>query len=265
MRDVSWWLGESAIRIGSLWVPARQAEAVLANYTKQLFCLTGHEQFPYAFRGSATALRFFDRCFLLWCRHQTKEYAPNDVTIPIEGGKIVASGSRFVFVDEAKGDWDEDYADLCATEFVIENYGSPNLEAAFFPLLEDDAWKGSADAQFYLFGYPTELRSVDYELPHVHMRQIVTSAEYNRRSNSQYLHSLKITGKKSFAQDGLSGGPVYHVARGKDGYHIGLAGIMMRGGNHHIHFIDVRFVFSLLKYAEQSASSGMPERAPDIA
>jgi hypothetical protein len=249
IRNLSTWVGASAVRIGRLWVPGRQAETMLANYTKQTFCLTGHEQYPYSFLGSATAVRFADRCFLLWCRHQTRDYAPNDVTIPIEGGTILVSGSRLLFVNEDQDSADEEFKDLYAMEFVVENYKSPNLESAFFPLREDDAWKGNVDANFYLFGFPTELRSVDYDMPHVHVRQVVTSADYNGPSHARYLHSLKITGKKSFTQDGLSGGPVYHIAKDQDGFHIGLAGIMVRGGNDYVHFIDVRFVLSLLRSA----------------
>jgi hypothetical protein len=249
IRNLSGWVGASAVRIGKLWVPGRQAETTLGTYTKQTFCLTGHEQCPYSFLGSATAVRFAGRCFLLWCRHQTRDYAPNDVTIPIEGGKILVSGSRLLFVNEDQHSADEEFKDLYAMEFVIENYKSPNLESAFFPLREDDAWNGNADAKFYLFGFPTELRSVDYEVPHVHVGQVVTSADYDRPSHARYLHSLKITGKKSFRADGLSGGPVYHIAKDRDGFHIGLAGIMVRGGSDFIHFIDVRFVMSLLRSA----------------
>lgn len=246
IRDLSNWIGASAVRIGRLWVPGRQAETTLANYTKQIFCLTGHAQYPYSFLGSATAVRLAERCFLLWCRHQTKQYAPNDVTIPIEGGKTLVSGSRYLFVNEDGANENEEYRDLCAMEFVAKDYRSPNIEAGFFPLLTNDAWQGNVDAQFYLFGFPTELRLVDYELPHVHVRQVVTSADYFGKSQAQYLHSLKITGKKSFGPDGLSGGPVYHIARGRDGFRIGLAGIIVRGGNDYVHFLDSRFVFSLL-------------------
>lgn len=247
IRNLSSSIGASAVRVGRLWVPGRHAETMLANYTKQIFCLTGHSQYPYSFLGSATAVRFAERCFLLWCRHQTKDYAPNNVTIPIEGGKTLVSGSRYLFVSEDEGNESEEFKDLCAVEFVVKDYESPNLEVAFFPLIESDAWQGNADAQFYLFGFPTELRVVDYDLPHVHVCQIVTSANYFGKSQAQYLHLLKITGKKSFGQDGLSGGPVYHIARGKDGFRIGLAGIIVRGGNHYVHFLDSRFILSLLR------------------
>lgn len=249
IRNLTGWIGASAVRVGKLWVPGRNTETVLANYTKQTFCLTGHEQCPYSFLGSATAVRFRNKYFLLWCRHQTKEYAPNDVTIPIEGGNTLVSGSRLVFVNDDENNADQDYKDLQAMEFVPENYQSPNLEAAFFPIHEADVWKGNPDANFYLFGYPTELRSVDYELPHVHVQQVVTTGEYAGSSHARYVHSLRLTGKRAFAQDGLSGGPVYHVAKDKNGFFVGLVGIMVRGGNQRVHFIDVTFVLSLLRAA----------------
>ena len=81
--------------------------------------LTGHEQCPYCFLGSATAVRFADRCFLLWCRHQTRDYAANDVTIPIEGGTILVSGSRLLFVNEDQDNADEEFKDIYAMEFVV--------------------------------------------------------------------------------------------------------------------------------------------------
>ncbi len=122
IRNLTGWIGASAVRVGKLWVPGRHTETVLANYTKQTFCLTGHEQYPYAFRGSATAVRFAGKFFLLWCRHQTKEYAPNDVTIPIEGGKTLMSGSRLLFVNEDDSNTSEEFKDLHAMEFIPKNY-----------------------------------------------------------------------------------------------------------------------------------------------
>lgn len=116
-------------------------------------------------------------------------------------------------------------------------------------MYEADVWKGNPDANFYLFGYPTELRSVDYELPHVHVQQVVTTGEYAGSSYARYVHSLKITGNKTFAQDGMSGGPIYHIAKDNYGFFVGLVGIMVRGGNQRVHFVDVRFILSLLRSA----------------
>src|ERR1700687_1001799 len=71
-RDIQWWLRESAVRVGNVWVPGRQVEPTLARYTKQLFCLTHYNEYPYAFLGSASGVRAGDRCFMVWCRHRAR-------------------------------------------------------------------------------------------------------------------------------------------------------------------------------------------------
>jgi hypothetical protein len=248
-RNLEWWLSESAVRIGNLWVPGRQVEQTLARYTKQLFCLTHHDEFPYAFLGSASTVRMRESCFAVWCRHQTREYSPNDVTIPIESGKTLISGSRFLFIQPDETNEGEDFTDLCAMEFVPENYGSSNLDMSFFPLNGSECWPGNPDAKFFLFGFPTDLRDVDYAIPHVQVRQVVTSGQYTKSTYSRALHCLEMTRTTDFASDGLSGGAVYHLSRDRRGYFVGLAGTIMRGSNSspYIHFLDARFLVRLLE------------------
>jgi hypothetical protein len=246
-RDIQWWLRESAVRVGNVWVPGRQVEPTLARYTKQLFCLTHYNEYPYAFLGSASGVRAGDRCFMVWCRHQTREYSPDDVTIPIESGKTLISGSPFLYIERDESNADEDFTDLCAMEFIPKNYGSPNLDASFFRFNTSECWPGNTDATFFLFGFPTELRQVDYGIPHVHVRQIVTSGRYTRVTSARALHCLEMTRTTEFAADGLSGGAVYHLARDNRGYFVGLAGTIVRGSNSssYIHFLDARFLTRL--------------------
>jgi hypothetical protein len=255
-RDVDWWLRASAVRIGTIWIPSRQVEATLARYTKQLFCLTHVDDFPYAFLGSATGIRFGSKCYLVWCRHQTRQYKPDDVTIPVEDGKMLISGSRFLYVEPDNSNDGEDFTDLCAMEFQPENYGIPNLDASFFSLNEGDCWRGNADAQFFLYGFPTTLRNVDYEVPHVHVCQVTTSGRYIRSTKARALHCIEMTRTARFSADGLSGGAVYHLAKDSNGYFVGLAGTIMRGGeaSNYIHFLDVRFLMELLKRQSEAVS-----------
>jgi hypothetical protein len=250
-RDVQWWLRASAVRIGSLWVTGRQVETALGRYTKQLFCLTHHVDYPYAFLGSATAVRFRNKFFLVWCRHQTKEYGPGDVTFPVEEGRVLISGSRFIYIETDDANKDEDFSDLCAMEFPTEKYASANLDSWFFPLQDSECWAGNTDAQFFLFGYPTELRTVEYEVPHVDVKQVVTSGRYHHPSNARDIHCLEMTRTQQFRTDGLSGGPVYQLAKDNNGFFVGLSGIMMRGGDasDFIHFVDARFLLKLLERA----------------
>jgi hypothetical protein len=253
-RDVNWWLRESAVRVGTIWVPGRQVEATLARYTKQLFCLTHVDAYPYTFLGSSSGMRFREKCYLVWCRHQTRQYNPNDVTIPVEDGKTLISGSRFLYVEPDPSNDGEDFTDLCAMEFLPKNYGVANLDASFFALNEHDCWRGNADAIFFLYGFPTSLRNVDYEVPHVNVRQVVTSGRYVRSTSARGLHCIEMTRTTEFPADGLSGGAVYHLARDRHGYFVGLAGTIMRGGSSsdYIHFLDVRFLLEMLKWHSES-------------
>jgi hypothetical protein len=141
-------------------------------------------------------------------------------------------------------------------EFLPENYGIANLDAHFFPLSQPDCWRGDADATFFLFGFPTTLRKVDYEMPHVHVSQVVTSGQYVRPMSARALHCIEMTRTKEFSADGLSGGAVYHLARDRYGYFVGLAGTIMRGGesSNYIHFLDVRFFLEVLKRQLESDS-----------
>jgi hypothetical protein len=116
-RDVNWWMRESDVRIGTIWVPGRQVETILARYTKQLFCLTHVDTYPYAFLGTASGVRTGAKCYLLWCRHQTQQYQPDDVTIPVDDGKTLISESRFLYVQPDKSNDGEDFTDLSPWNF----------------------------------------------------------------------------------------------------------------------------------------------------
>jgi hypothetical protein len=145
-------------------------------------------------------------------------------------------------------------------EFPTGEYDSANLDSLFFPLQSSECWGGNADARFFLFGYPTALRTVEYEVPHVHVRQVVTSGRYHHASNSREIHCLEMTRTMNFGADGLSGGPVYQLNRDSDGFFVGLSGIIMRGGDtsDFIHFVDARFLLKLLERVLETKSTELP-------
>jgi hypothetical protein len=69
------------VRIGSLWFDPAKVEHVLHRYCKQLFVLTGSEQFPYQFIGSSTAVEIDNRYVILCCGHQIDAINPNKLAI----------------------------------------------------------------------------------------------------------------------------------------------------------------------------------------
>lgn len=250
IRNLSTWFGATAVRLGSLWVQGRNVEESLARYTKLIFCLTGSQQHPYSLVGSATGVRKGGKCFLFCCRHQIKQFSPDEVTIPVDkSGKILISGSQFIWIERDEQNNDEEYPDLCAMIYDAEKYGEPNLEFSFFEFIERDCWRGDRTSQFYLYGYPSSLRNVDYDTPHIAVKQIVVSAKYSGQSFAAGLHRIEMARTAKFSSDGLSGGPVFHVGRDQRGFYMGLAGIIMRGSDtsNYIHFMDARFLSRFLE------------------
>jgi hypothetical protein len=242
-------LGKSSVRVGRIWVSASALPDTLKRYSRLVFCLNGSEQHPYSLRGTATGLRWQDRCMLFWCSHQTVGYQPNDVVVPLDkDGKILISGSTFVQMVPSLPSSDEEYFDLCGMHYVPENYGDVNVERGFFDLLAADAWRGDPDSTFMLFGYPTSLRKVDYDSPSIAVKQIVTSAKYRSASRAASVHCIEMGRTGDYSSDGLSGAPVFHLGQDAKGFYCGFTGIVLRGsGNSNlIHFLDVRVMLQFL-------------------
>jgi hypothetical protein len=246
-------LGNSALRIGRTWIPAKQVPDALKRYARLVFCLNHSEQFPYSLRGTATALRLRDRCMLFWCSHQTAGYPPNDVLVPMDGAaQVLISGSTFVQMIPQLNSQDEEFFDLCGMQYVPENYGSDaTVERGFFEMIEADAWNGDPDSRFMLFGYPTSLRKVDYEDPGIAVKQIVTSATYRSASRAASVHAIEMARTGNYSADGLSGGPVFHLGQDARGFYCGFAGIVLRGSesSNRLHFLDVRIMLQFLNRA----------------
>jgi hypothetical protein len=241
---------DSAIRVGRMWVSAKALPDALKRYARLVFCLNRSEEHPYSLRGTATGLRWQHRCMLFWCSHQTVDYQPNDVVVPLDShGKVLISGSTFVQMIPTSPASDEEYFDLCAMHYVPENYGDSNVERGFFELMEADAWRGDPDSTFMLFGYPTNLRKVDYDSPSIAVRQIVTSAKYRSASRAASVHSIEMTRTSDYSSDGLSGGPVFHLGQDAQGFYCGFAGVILRGSesSNMIRFLDVRLMLQFLK------------------
>jgi hypothetical protein len=246
-------VGDSAIRVGRILMSAKAVADALARYSRLVFCLNNSDQHPYSLRGTATGLRWQNRCMLFWCNHQTVGYAPNDVLVLLDKeGKFLISGSTFVHMIPAVLPSDEEYFDLCGMNYVPENYGDANVERGFFELIEADAWRGDPGSKFMLFGYPTSLRNVDYDTTSIAVKQIVTSAKYCSASRAASVHSIEMLRTGDYGSDGLSGGPVFHLGQDAQGFYCGFAGVILRGSesSNMIHFLDVRLMLQFLKRQE---------------
>jgi len=84
------------VRIGRLWFDPANVEHVLHRYCKQLFILTGSEQFPYQFVGSSTAVKFGNRHLVLCCGHQIDSIEPDRVAIYVKAQNSTVTASSLL-------------------------------------------------------------------------------------------------------------------------------------------------------------------------
>lgn len=232
------------VRIGRLWYDPANVEHVLHRYCKQLFILTGSEQFPYQFFGSSTAVKFGNRHLVLCCGHQIDSIEPDKIAIYVKAQNSTVTASSLLRPKVTTDNSDTDWIDVRALEYVVENYKTPNLSREFFAVERDGVWPLNSTGRFLLFGYPTERQEVDYEQPRIRAHVVEVGATYDGPSNSPHVHRVKMDRKVTFHADGMSGGPVFYLGRSSGAFFVGFAGIIIRGGatSEIIHFIDASFL-----------------------
>lgn len=251
IRNIEGWIGVSSVFVNGIWIPGRYVEETIARYAKLVFCLNESAEYPYSLRGSTTGVRLQDRCFVFCCKHQIVGYQPDEIAVPSDdSGKLLISGSQFIQSRKDEHNLDEEVHDVCAITFNPKDYDVQNLSAEFFAIKREHVWNGETNVPFFVFGYPTHLRNVEYESPaHIAVKKTVTSARYVRPTNASGVHVIEMTRTSAFATDGLSGGPVFYLGRDQDGFFIGLAGMVLRGGetSDFLHFFEARYLLSFLE------------------
>lgn len=239
------------VRIGRVCVPGQEVEKRLHWFVKPLVIATGNTAYPYQTCGSATLVKLKGRHFLFFCGHQIRQIDPDRVMFPTRLGdsQTIVGGGTFRFVERNIGIADEEFVDLRCFEIDFAKVTIPNLASEFFDCYEADFWPHHSLKHLLLFGYPSEhvrfdLDASEQELAHLGFSCVVTGARYERPSHARWTHVLKMQRKDKFAPDGMSGGAVFHLGEDADGFFIGLAGILLRGGHssEFVHFVDARAV-----------------------
>ena len=253
-RDIPFMFEATSVRIGNIWVQAREVEKTVARYAHQVFCLPDGVDY-YALRGTASALRYKNNCALFVCRHQYRDFPADRVMIAEdEGAKNLISGSTLITVTPETHNKDEEILDVSAMRYEPKNYSKPNLESRFFPIIESDLWKGNADANFFCYGYPFEhvkmkIDKEDGKLQAIDVRKVFTSAKYAGKSAAQNTHRIEMTRLTEWDSNGMSGGPVFHIGQDSQGFFVGFAGIITRGSpsSDFLHIVDANFLLKVLK------------------
>ncbi|MDR3448321.1 MAG: hypothetical protein P4M15_00970 [Alphaproteobacteria bacterium] len=251
--DIQFAIGETAVRSGDLIIPASSIEPTLYRYAKTLVCLNDDVDFPYSIRGTMTSLRFRDRYFSVFCKHQISGFSPANVgQFPrAEGGRFYICGGiyRDVCIDESNSG--EEFIDACAIEYDLAKYSMTNLHSEFFNVIENDCWPSNTTGHLILFGSPSKIQNfkifqsdVEAKLEEIKFATVVVAGSHVGRSHARWIQSAEMRRKANFDTDGMSGGPVFHLGRDRRGYFVGLAGMIMRASpsSNRFHFIDTSFL-----------------------
>lgn len=230
----------TSVRLGKLWIPAKQLETSLSRYSHALICVSEEiVSYPYAFRGSSTALRFSNKSFLYCCRHQLDGMDFRNICISpkYDFSQNLVSGSAFISVNVPQHDQTEAFEDVYCFAYNTKQYGISNFEKEFFEVEEKDIWPKNTTNFLMTFGFPTSekefgMDEAEEKLTRMHFRQHVIKANYSEsfKTSNKYYHKADLLKSTIFDFDGMSGAPVFHLGKDELGYFIGLAGIITRGG-----------------------------------
>jgi hypothetical protein len=102
------------------------------------------------------------------------------------------------------------------------------------------------------FGYPSHRQLFDEK--RIGARCISVQAVYDGGTSSPRLQRVRM--EKPIQADGMSGGPVFYIGGAPSDYFAGFAGMVMRGGSNHLHFMSAGFLLDLVLEFETQPWSG---------
>lgn len=211
----------AAIQLGDLWIDSRKVEEVLHRYVKHLFA----------------------------CHQFKQHWVPDEIAFCIFKTDTIISATSMVEPILDEHNRDTDYVDARAFGFDIAKYDYSNLESEFFPATDERIWpEDSHNYPLLVYGYPTCLQDVDYSTPKVASKAIEVTGLYDGGTNSPHVNRIRLDRNSQFDADGMSGGPVFYIGRGRRGYFIGWAGMVIRGGGpacEFIHFLSSRYLVEM--------------------
>lgn len=129
MRTIFESLTNNYFELNDVLIPANSAESILGCHTYNLFVAIENATFKLYLSGSATAIRFRGREFLLATQHQIKGVDESQICMLTDSGEklVTTSGRRGFHPSE-----ETDAYDIVAFEFTEPCNTLPELRSRFF-------------------------------------------------------------------------------------------------------------------------------------
>lgn len=232
-----------SVRMGNLWVPINGITSFLSKYCTHIFCLTGHRTFPYSLRGSGSAVKIGRQHFVFLFKHQVfPDFHPDQIVIsPLGDLRTFVSATSYHFADDGITATD-DFTDMCGLRFAVEKYDINGFGTGFFHSIPADIWPNNSQGIFLIYGYPSCLQGICPNGTSIAAKSVYVTASYSGLGYEPFVHRLSLVRRTQFDPDGLSGGLVLHLGKDQQGYFVGLAGFIVRGGRgtETVHFVEAK-------------------------
>lgn len=234
------------VNVNGLIVPARSVESVLSRHSFNLVLHNDDETHKVSLVGSATAVRFNGRYFLLCTNHQLRERDPQRVSmLKDDGSVLVTSGGMGAYPISS----DTDAYDIVAFDFTEPVIDHLDLRQRFFDFnqVPPDAFNNKIVA-VVLAGYPAKDQIYDIiENNHLGLvrRRIVCLPD--GQPTDEAMLTLRAVTPLQDEADGMSGGSAFVIQLSNDEPHAYFAGMIVRGGREFFHILKSGFVAGFLR------------------
>jgi hypothetical protein len=129
---------------------------------------------------------------------------------------------------------------------------NPTDVTAFFNLGENEP-RITDSRLLVAVGVPTQLSTMDYEKSHIHATTVTIPCAYTGKLiGPARMHRLTIIRSEAkiptaFDLDGMSGGGVFSIDSRLGGYKTFFRGLILRGGNDQLYFIETSFFRQMIE------------------
>jgi hypothetical protein len=203
------------------------------------------DEYPYFFGGTCFLVKHRGDLFVVTARHVLKQKPVEDLRIPRRPSSrtFLTLRTSWTAPDELLQCEDPDQYDW---QIVRADWPELDADDPLSSVLDLDAIPSATmkvlpeGYKMVVRGFPTQLSAIAFEAMRIKWQAFAGTGMYVGPASWHKCHTLRLDEPDAVASyDGLSGSPVFVVwPAGEGRFQPALAGIVLRGGNGLLHFLD---------------------------
>jgi hypothetical protein len=239
-------LVKNSVNFNGVLIPPSGLDIVLSKYVECLVVWNNHDTYLVSLVGSGIPIKFKGKYFIVCSKHQLRDRVLEDVSLlSRDGKKCFSSGG----VRHFEGPNEYEYRDLVAFDFSDPCAEHPELRDRFYNLVfrPNDVMSD----QFMVAvasGFAFDDQNYDLEENnHLGLVKRKLACRLDGRSSDPSIYRLETVQTLNFNPDGMSGGSVFAIQKQDNELVAFLAGMIVRAGPNHIHFVILPFIWRFLE------------------